>query len=79
MDLQALGPEARRRVIQAVRKGTAVEDPVEARAAVAHARWGPVGPQLRAASRLSTRSRRWAAMAILEVRGSSSTWSGSTR
>jgi hypothetical protein len=39
MELEALGPEARRRVIRAVRKGAAVEDPAEARAAVAHARW----------------------------------------
>ena len=39
MELEALGPEARRRVIRAVRKGTAVEDPAEAMAAVAHARW----------------------------------------
>ena len=39
MELQSLTPEARRRVIRAVRKGAAVEDPTEARAAVAHARW----------------------------------------
>ena len=38
MELQALGPEARRRVIRAVRHGTAVEDPEEAAAAVALAR-----------------------------------------
>ena len=38
MELEALGPEARRRVIRAVRKGTAVEDPEEAAAAVALAR-----------------------------------------
>jgi hypothetical protein len=52
MELEALGPQARRRVIRAVRKGAAVEDRAEARAAVAHARWvqpslprnGPGGP-----------------------------------
>jgi hypothetical protein len=38
MELEALGPEARRRVIRAVRDGTAVEDPEEAAAAVTLAR-----------------------------------------
>jgi hypothetical protein len=38
MELEALGPDARRRVIRAVRKGTMVEDPEEAAAAVTLAR-----------------------------------------
>jgi hypothetical protein len=39
MDLHALAPDARRRVIRAVRKGAAVQDPEEAAAAVGLARW----------------------------------------